>query len=375
MKKKIIQVVPAFNIGGAESLVRNYLLSVDRRKYDVEAFVTGMRLHTSIEEELENNSVKVTFLSELYHVSNKLPKFARRILVALRWRRAVKRYFREAEPDVVHCHLSVARTLIVAKKELHSAKLFYTVHSDPDKYWGNGKNLDEQNAIKYFVKENPFTFIALHKDAETKIRNYFGENCHVCILNNAIDLKKYEVTPEKRSKMRIQLGISQNAFVVGHVGRFLPVKNHDFLLNVFKCILEERKDSILCLVGDGELREKVERKAQLMGLGSSVLFLGNRSDVSELLSAFDVFVLPSLWEGFPITLIEAQAAKLPCFVSAAVNNDVKLTNLVTFLQLELSADTWAKAILNKRSERFVDEKLFEYDILNVVQKLFSIYGL
>ena len=375
MKKKILQVVPGFAMGGAENLVKNYLLHFDRERYDVETFVTGKRLQTAIEQQLEENGIKVTYLSELYQVNLNAPFLWKRLQIATGWRRAVQKYLRGTKPDVVHCHLSVARTLYPAARQLRGAKLFYTVHSDPDKYWENGKNPDEQKAIRYFVAKYAMQFIALHQDAAEKICKYYGEDCRVDVLNNAVNLQAYTPTEEKRAQMRVQLGIPAEAFVLGHVGRFMEMKNHGFLVDVFQNVVQQRPGAMLCLVGDGELKEQTMRKAEKLGLEKSVLFLGNRSDVPQVLSAFDVFVFPSVWEGFPLTMIEAQGAKLPCFVSDSVNHEVKLTNLVEFLPLEVGAEAWAQAILACRKKEYEDIQLWKYDIHTVLEELVRIYGI
>lgn len=373
MKKKIVQVVPSFHVGGAETLVKNYLLNIDREMYDIEAFVTGKREYTSIECELEHHGIKVTYLSELYKVNSKAPNLIKRLQIAKGWRNAVKTYFRETKPTVVHCHLSVARTLIVANKELKNVKMFYTVHSDPDKYWDNGKNFDEQDAIRFFMQHNDFCFIALHDDAISKIHKYYGNESKVHILNNGVDVQTYAFAPEKREKMRAKLCVSKDAYVIGHVGRFLEVKNHAFLLEVFKHIVDKWPNALLCLVGDGELKKEIIDKAELLGIGNSLLLLGDRSDVYDILPMFDAFVFPSLWEGFPLTLIEAQAARLPCFVSDSVSHEVALTNLVTFIKLETGTEHWANTIMSYDKSEYRDIHLYKYDIKNVVKELLRVY--
>ena len=374
MKKKIIQVVSGFAMGGAENLVKNYLLYFDRERYDVEALVTGKRLHTTLEQQLEAAGIKVTYLSELYAVNQKVSGPLRRLQVATRWRKAVRCYFRKTKPDVVHCHLSVARTLYPAAQQLRDTKLFYTVHSDPDKYWENGKNADEQAAIRKFLSRKQLTFIALHEDAVPKIRKYYGEDCVIHILNNAVDQRLYMPTQEKRERIRAELGIAKDAFVLGHVGRFMDMKNHDFLLDVFEKVVKQRPEAVLCLVGDGELKKKTAEKAEHLGLAKSVLFLGNRSDVPDVLSAFDMFVFPSVWEGFPLTMIEVQAARLPCLVSDSVSHEVKLTNLVEFLPLETGTEIWVQKILAYRKKEYQDICLWQYDIHSVLTELLQLYG-
>jgi glycosyltransferase involved in cell wall biosynthesis len=311
----------------------------------------------------------------LYKVSKKSNRFIKKFQIAIGWRRAVKKYFLEANPDVVHCHLSVAHTLVSAINELKAARIFYTVHSDPDKYWENGKNMDEQKAIKRFLAKNNMTFIALHSDAVHKIKKYYGDNCEIRTLNNAVKLESYKTTPEKKAKVRADLEIPETAFLIGHVGRFLPVKNHKFLLCVFKKIVERTPNAVLCLVGDGEKKEEIKQMAIDMSLENKVLFLGNRNDVYRIMSAFDAFVLPSVWEGFPMTLIEAQGAGVPCFVSDSVSRSVELTNLVTFIDLDAGDEHWSQTILEYKQPEYIEYGLREYDINNVINRLLAFYGL
>ena len=145
MKKKIVQVLPAFNVGGAEMLVKEYLLNIDRSTYDAEALVLGERKHSEAEKSLEEQGVKITFLSERYSTPSLLPWPFKKIVVAYRWRSELIKYFKYTKPDYVHCHLSVANRLCVATHQLKKAKLFYTLHSDPIKYFAgvNGEKESE----------------------------------------------------------------------------------------------------------------------------------------------------------------------------------------------------------------------------------------
>ena len=372
--KKIIQVVPGFNVGGAEALVKEYLIHFQKAGFDVEAFCTGGRKNTIFERELDEAGIKVVYLPELYSVSNKWPGKIKHILIALKWRAALKKYFKDAKPAVVHCHLSVARSLVKASKYLKKARLFYTVHSDPDKYWENGKNADERKAVSLLIKRNDLTIISLHKKQEAEIRKYYGDLCKIELVHNGVDFDKYKPSREVRHEMRRELLIPDDAFVVGHVGRFLEVKNHKFLVEVFRHIHNKNPNAMLCLVGDGELRAATAAQVRELGLDASVLFLGNRNDVPRVLSAFDVFVFPSIWEGFPITMIEAQAAGLPCYVSDAVNEEVRLSTLVSFLSLSDGTETWAKKISAPCDTEYEDLALSEYDFKAVLYRLTDIYG-
>ncbi len=374
MKQKVIQVIPSFRTGGAEALVKNYLLSFDRKNCDYEAFVAGDRCNYPFEKVLLDAGVKLTFLTELYKKS-RLPGKLGHILTAFRWRKAVNNFFKKACPDVVHCHLNVAQTLVYAAGELEKAKLFYTVHSDPDKYWGGYKNPKEVGAVKKLLLHNDIMFFALHPDSVPKIKKYFGEKSRVEVLRNAVDTAAFAPNAEKRAAIRKELGLSDDIMTIGHVGRFFEPKNHGFLIDVFASLHKKHPNSRLVLVGDGVLKNQAEEKVKELSLEDSVSFLGNRMDIPELLSAFDVFLFPSLWEGLPLTLIEAQAAQLPCFVSDTVTRAIDRSNLMTYLPLDIGAEKWAEAILSYEKRPVEYNGLSEYDIHAVIEHLTNLYGI
>ncbi|MBE6701169.1 MAG: glycosyltransferase family 1 protein [Ruminococcaceae bacterium] len=374
MKPKVIQVIPSFRTGGAEALVKNYLLAFDNENCNHEALVVGERCNYPFEQVLLEAGVKITFLSELYKKNN-LPGKLGHIVNALRWRSAVRNYFKKAKPDVVHCHLNVAQMIVPAVREFKTAKLFYTVHSDPDKYWGGGKNLKEVKAVQKILSHNNIMFFALHSESVLKIKKYFGENVKVEVLHNAVDTAAFSPTAEKRAAYRKELNVADDTMVVGHVGRFFEPKNHEFIIDVFSALNKKCNKSHLVLVGDGELRKKMEEKVKSLSLEDCVSFLGNRLDISNLLSAFDVFLFPSLWEGLPLTLIEAQAAELPCYVSDTVTRAIDRSNLMTYLPLDIGAEKWAENILSYEKKTIEYNGLLEYDIHTVIEYLMHVYGI
>jgi glycosyltransferase involved in cell wall biosynthesis len=163
------------------------------------------------------------------------------------------------------------------------------------------------------------------------------------IMNNAIDVESFACNETTRAQVRKELGL-EDKFVLGHVGGFKRVKNHMFLIQVFKEVQKLRPDARLLLIGDGGLLNDVKDKVRQLGLEEFVQFAGVRADVSSLLSAMDVFVFPSLYEGVPVTLIEAQSAGLPCIISDTITNEVFVTELLEALSLSESAHVWAEKI-------------------------------
>jgi glycosyltransferase involved in cell wall biosynthesis len=173
-------------------------------------------------------------------------------------------------------------------------------------------------------------FFACSKDAAiSRYGRKVGDDAEHCqVLNNAIDTGKFVFHEAKKQQMRQQLHIAESALVIGHVGRFVDAKNHLFLIDIFQELHKRDSNSVLLLVGDGELRAEIERKIQTVGLTDAVIMTGVQSNTYDYYQAMDVFVMPSHYEGLPVSLVEAQTAGLPCCVSSAVPVESAITELV-----------------------------------------------
>ncbi|GIP39898.1 hypothetical protein J31TS4_31780 [Paenibacillus sp. J31TS4] len=165
------------------------------------------------------------------------------------------------------------------------------------------------------------------------------------LINNAIESEKFQFNPNTRRDIRAVLGI-KDKFVIGHVGRFSEQKNHEFLIDIFKDIIIRKSNSVLLLIGKGDMEERIRKKVISLGLEGSVLFLGERSDIHTIMQAMDVFVLPSLYEGLPVVAIEAQASGLKCFLSDSIARDSDITGDVEFITLNGSTEDWVKKLLH-----------------------------
>ena len=197
------------------------------------------------------------------------------------------------------------------------------------------------------------------------------ESGRVNIIHNGVDLGVFKFYPEERAKIRAELGIDDGIRVVGHVGRFDEQKNHTFLIDIFAKMLEKDKDLKLLLVGKGRLQDQVREKASELGINNKIAFAGVRSDVPHLLSAMDVFVFPSIYEGMPNTVIEAQATGLPCIIADTITREADITGLVQYMPLGNTED-WAQAAMKAMSLERVDTKeMFiknKYDIQSVADE-------
>ena len=184
---------------------------------------------------------------------------------------------------------------------------------------------------------------------------FFGKNHkNVMIFQNAVDIKKYEPDQKIREKIRYELGVEQN-FVIGHIGRFSPEKNHKFLIDIFEKVSEQTK-AVLLLCGDGALKNEIQEYVKEKQLVDRIFFLGIRNDINRILQAIDCIVFPSVFEGLPFALVEAQAAGVPCVISDTVSKDAGLTELVHFLSLDAPLEEWRDTVLNYKDYRKVSVK-------------------
>lgn len=198
-------------------------------------------------------------------------------------------------------------------------------------------------------------------------------------LNNGLDLSMFTYSKDARNKFRAELGIA-NKTVIGHVGRFNRQKNHLFLIDVYAEYKKINPESVLVLIGKGETENIVKDKIAECGLQDSVILTGVRSDIPSCLSGFDCFLFPSLYEGMPNTVIEAQATGLPCVLSDSITRDAEITDLLKYISLTDNPRNWAlsiKASLRRTSDRFQYHLTLKQrgysitDVTNEVQYLFS----
>jgi len=211
---------------------------------------------------------------------------------------------------------------------------------------------------------------------ETAAINGWGrrvfKNGKVTILPNAIDSERFRFSESARREIRAKFGIAEDDLVVGHVGRFYPQKNHEFLINIFAELHKRKANAKLLLLGDGPLQEHVKQKVELLGLSNAVLFAGLQKNVAPFYSAMDVFCFPSLWEGLPLTLVEAQYAGLPCLVSEKITHEVMITDGICYLPLNDTC-AWVEKMESAKNRVRVEKINNQYNIETCYKILERIY--
>ncbi|NLV52725.1 MAG: glycosyltransferase family 1 protein [Bacteroidales bacterium] len=236
------------------------------------------------------------------------------------------------------------------------------------------------NRLLHCLKRKIAYQISTHHLACSKLAAqwFFGKEDSV-IIRNGIDIERYSYDEKRRKQCRNMLSIGSDEVVIGHVGRFTSEKNHLFIIDVFSEFHKKHGQSKLMLVGIGELQEDMKRKVDEMNLADQVLFMGERSDVNLLMQGMDLFLMPSVFEGLPFVLVEAQAAGLPCLISDVISKDVCITDQIHYRSLKDSTDLWADTIdgiISNSVRHKTDEEMIqsEYSIKTSMDYIQSIYN-
>ncbi|MBN2286727.1 MAG: glycosyltransferase family 1 protein, partial [Tissierellales bacterium] len=359
---KVLHILGSLGSGGVESLLYNWYETIDKNKFSFDFIVNG--------EHIGYNEKKIigNFDCQVFHV----PKFKKNIIQNIFQTKSI---IKNGHYDIVHVHHTEKSFIQLSASYLAGSQVRIAHSHDCIK---NMRPLSRAAHAVYCFLTKLFAthYCACGIEAGQWV---FGQravgNQKVMIIKNGIEILNYRYNEALRNEMRKELNI-EHQFVLGHVGRFTAQKNHAFLIDVFKNVLVIRPEAILLLVGEGELRQSIEKKVKDLALEERVIFLGVRDDIPELLFAMDLFVLPSLHEGLGIVLIEAQSTGLQGLTTRdLVPYDAKITDLVQYIPLDVKQ--WVAKITKTESFSRPDMTLTMtqagYDLHATVKDLENLY--
>lgn len=318
---RILHVLNGLGTGGAEAIVMNWYRHIDRSRVQFDFLVRSETNIYADEIKAYGGRVFVMPAYPRYYLANK---------------KETTRFFEEHGQDYVAVHVHGNALLYVNVFEIaikHGIK-FRIFHSHSTFTALKYRPLHRIN--QYRIRKLATDFLA----CSTAAGKWAFKRRPFIVVNNGIDAGHFRYCQDIRASMRNRLGVGNNT-VYGHVGRFVPVKNHVFLLEVFEKILKKDENSRLLLIGEGELFEGVRNMACEKKMIDKIIFAGRQSAISDYMNAMDVFLLPSHYEGLVIVAVEAQASGLPCLLSNKITDEVKLTDLVKFLPIS-DSDIWAE---------------------------------
>lgn len=320
------------NRGGAETLIMNLYRNIDRSKIQFDFLTCKEGVFDSEIKNLGGQIYQIPYISDVGH-----------------WEyvRELKNFFiANAHYKIVHSHLDKMSGLVLRAAKQAGIPIRISHSHNTRSEGGRVARLYKWFVGNYIVP-NSTHLVACSSDASNWL--FKEKKTSTMILNNGIDPDKFIFSSEIRKTIRNELNIEDTQFVLGHVGRFNDQKNHLFLLDVFSQFNSEEKNSVLILVGDGDLRPEIEKKIKDLNLEGKVQLLGIRSDINHVLQAFDLFIFPSLHEGLPVSLVEAQGAGLPCVISDHISQEVDLGfKLIEYASLS-NQSSWLEKIKNIKS--------------------------
>ena len=323
---RILHIVTYMGRGGLETMLMNYDRFMDREKVQFD-FLEHRSFETNYDREIRKLGGRI------WHVSRRCPW-------SIAYRQELKRFFREhSEYQIIHVHLDCF-SAVVLKCAKDAGVPVRIAHSH-----SAGARKDLKYLLRLYCKRRIPEYATDLLACGTAAGDWMFSGHAYGIMPNAIDLELFHYCKAEAQKIRQELHL-EGCKVLGHVGRFHPAKNHGFLIKVFEEVRKREPNARLLLVGDGEGREKIVRNVWKAGLENEVVFTGNRPDVYRLLQGMDLMVFPSLYEGFPVTIVEAQATGLPCLMSDRISPECILEEeLVEVCSLEESPEKWAEHIL------------------------------
>lgn len=363
MQKKILIIAASLKIGGAEKVAKDMGLYGVSKGYEPHFVVFHL------DEGVYEPGVLAAG-GKVFHLPEPSGDYVAHI-------RALNALMKEHQYHAVHAHtmFNCGWAMLAAKQRNVPVRVAHA-HSALDDGNGLVKRIYEE-VMRKIILLCATDLVACGEKAGVRL---FGEKAYRQrgkLILNGVDVETFRYNEERRNAIRLQYGWEES-FLIGHVGHLAEVKNQSFLLELMPLILEKQPNARLVMLGEGEDRRMLEEKIQQLGLSDEVWMPGNVTNVADYLSAMDVFVFPSLFEGMPLSLLEVQANGLPCVISTGVPQDVYLTDLVKPLALDADQEVWVKAVLfsrRDRSEAYAARLAnMGFDLCGPMEKIYRIYG-
>lgn len=329
--------------GGIESFIMNIYRNLDGEKIRADILTSQDQTDIYDEEIMKLGGKKSVTLDK---------EFNSPIIRTIKNFTKFKQKIKDKNYDIVHLHICHGVAMVYAYLAKKAGVKHIILHSHNTNIGNKHKTIKTigHTICKYIFEKYADEYWACSDlAADWLFTKKTLKQGKVKIINNAIDAEKFAFNIQEREKFREELKINDK-FVIGHIGRFSEQKNHNYLIDIFNEINKIDKESVLLLVGDGELKQEIINKVNELNISDNVIFYGLTKEVPKVLWAMDVFVLPSLFEGKPVVGIETQAASLKTYMSDTITKTVKISKLVEYLDINEEPKKWAEEIIRTGKE-------------------------
>lgn len=364
---KIMFINYGLAMGGAEVIAANYLSKMKEKGQDV-CLLELMHRPTFLYKKLVEEHIPIYSVLHngdnlLYKVINKF--FGRKISLG-----KIPRIIDDIKPDVIHLQMY---SELLDLDDFGLNRVFLTIHSDLNRYLRPLSKYGKEK-LQSMMQKGMHVIVLCERAKKDVLK--FCPSADVHVIPNGLDIDYIKSQKYDRNQLCRELGISADAFILGHVGRFHKVKNHDKLIDVFACLHEKKLNSVLVLVGDGTAKERAHLKKVVAQkrLNDCVKFLGIRSDATAIMSSFDAFALPSFLESFSLVLVEAQAHHVRCVASDTVPEEVICNDNCFALSINDSSEKWASLLLDTSVRKEGVKSIYDFDINKVLADTNALYN-
>ena len=330
---RILQYIGTLNIGGSQSFLMELYRNIDKSKFQFDFIV----FDTDINEEMYNEIINLG--GKIYTI----PKY--NLLNHLLFKKWWNDFFRKhPEYKIIHGHVRSTAAIYMKIAKKYGVKTIIHSHSTSN---GTGiKAIGRKILQRNITKYADYFFYCSQISGEWLFGKEIVNSNKSFFIPNGIDMDKFNFSIKIRNEIRKKLNIRDNELLIGHVGRFTEPKNHKFIIEIFSEALKKDNRLKLILVGDGELKDKIEKYIDENKIKDKVILTGAVKNTYDYYNAMDLFFFPSLWEGLPVSVVEAQSNGLECLLSDSITEDVTLTNLITKCNLNSPKDKWVNKILS-----------------------------
>lgn len=360
---RILHYIGSLESGGSQAMLMNIYRNIDRNKIQFD-FIVDRKNDNFYENQIKCLGGKIYFFDEYFKGYNYFN-------YTKQWREFFDNH---SEYNLIHCHVRSVASIVLKIAKKKGLKTICHAHGMSN---GSGLKSIGKKILQHNIPKYSDFMLACSQDAADWLYGRKESHSKKCIIiNNGIDIDKFQFDENERNIIRNTYNISNDDFLIGHIGRFVPIKNHKFIISIADDLIKKNKKIKFMLCGDGPIKSEIMNDVKCLKLENNIFFVEPTDEINKYYNAFDMFILPSYYEGLGIVLIEAQYNGLTCLTSVNIPDEAIISD--SFYKKELIYSEWENFILNRIEEDnrniILNSNAQKYNIINSCTTLLNIYN-